>query len=439
MRAAKWILIVVGALVALLAAGALYVTQVVDANRYKPEIEQAVFEATGRKLQLDGDIELSVFPWVALEAGAGSLGNPPGFTGPPLVSWREARVAARLLPLLRDRLVIDRIRISGAKLSLTRLADGRANWDGWGEPAPADAAGTNNLLDIAGLTLTDSALEYRDAGSGAGLTVTDWQLETSAIRGSEPLQIDTAFVARQTASGAVDANSPTAKLEIGLRYTATPERTLIEELVLTGELQGLAAEPTEVQCTVPRIEVAHGKTLAPANWTATVGALQARGSIAGAFGEPLALTGELRLESASLRESLTALGASAPATRDPKAFGPFTLQVQWDYGAAGLATRAFELSLDDTRLTGALGFGPTAPRQIDFTLAGDRIDLDRYLEPEDAVSEPFIFPTATLKALPARGVLEFAQATLAGAELERVRIRLILDAAGVRSEPAKTP
>jgi hypothetical protein len=90
--------------------------------------------------------------------------------------------------------------------------------------------------------------------------------------------------------------------------------------------------------------------------------------------------------------------------------------------------------MDDTRLDGVLKVGPTAPRTIEFRLQGDAIDLTRYLEPEDAVSEPFVFPTAALRALPARGVLEFAEARLADAEMKRVRIRLLLDETGLRSQ-----
>jgi hypothetical protein len=74
------------------------------------------------------------------------------------------------------------------------------------------------------------------------------------------------------------------------------------------------------------------------------------------------------------------------------------------------------------------------PRKISFALAGDQIDLTRYLEPEDVVSDPFIFPTKALKALPARGTLTFATARLADASMKNVRIRLVLDESGVRSE-----
>ena len=52
---------------------------VVDPNDYKDEISSQVEKATGRNLTLQGDIGLSVFPWIALELGPLSLSNAQGF------------------------------------------------------------------------------------------------------------------------------------------------------------------------------------------------------------------------------------------------------------------------------------------------------------------------------------------------------------------------
>ena len=90
MRAAKWILIIVGLLVALVVAGIVVFAVLLDPNRFKADIADAVGRETGRELRLEGDIELSFFPWLALTTGQGSLGNPPGFAAEPFVSWREA-------------------------------------------------------------------------------------------------------------------------------------------------------------------------------------------------------------------------------------------------------------------------------------------------------------------------------------------------------------
>jgi len=50
------------------------------------------------------------------------------------------------------------------------------------------------------------------------------------------------------------------------------------------------------------------------------------------------------------------------------------------------------------------------------------MDLDRYLKPEDAPSEPFVFPVAALKALRAEGTLEIDEGVLGGARLRGIRL-----------------
>src|SRR5713226_4813448 len=83
----------------------------VNPNHYKGNIAAAVEESTGRELHLNGDIKLSVFPWIALELGSATLSNPPGFSDEPFVSFTRAWVRVKLLPLLRERLEIARVEI----------------------------------------------------------------------------------------------------------------------------------------------------------------------------------------------------------------------------------------------------------------------------------------------------------------------------------------
>ena len=80
MRTVKIVAGLVGGIIVLLVAALLAVWVFVNPNDYKGKIAAAVKESTGRELNLSGDIKLSVFPWVALELGPASLGNPPGFS-----------------------------------------------------------------------------------------------------------------------------------------------------------------------------------------------------------------------------------------------------------------------------------------------------------------------------------------------------------------------
>ena len=130
MRNLKLLGVLAGGIVALLGALLLGVWLFVNPNAYKGRIAAAVQESTGRELKLQGDIKLSVIPWVALELGPASLGNPPGFSDEPFLSFTHASVRVRLLPLLRQRLEVARVEVEGLDLRLRRNAAGRGNWQG---------------------------------------------------------------------------------------------------------------------------------------------------------------------------------------------------------------------------------------------------------------------------------------------------------------------
>ena len=78
-RIVKWMLLAGGALLVLLVAAIVLIPLLMDVNRYKPQIEAKVQEATGRTFKIGGDIEVSVFPWVGLSLSDQTLGSPTGF------------------------------------------------------------------------------------------------------------------------------------------------------------------------------------------------------------------------------------------------------------------------------------------------------------------------------------------------------------------------
>ena len=77
-----------GAIIVLIAVALMAVWWLVNPNDYKGRIADSVKESTGRELVLKGDIKLSVFPWIALELGPASLGNPPGFGAEPFLAFQ---------------------------------------------------------------------------------------------------------------------------------------------------------------------------------------------------------------------------------------------------------------------------------------------------------------------------------------------------------------
>ncbi len=121
---------------------ALLVPQFLDFNQYKPEIAAQVKAATGRDLTIDGDISLTVLPSLALVVADVRLANAPGGVAENMARVREAQVDVALLPLLRGRYEVKRVRLVDPEIALEVLPDGRANWEFAAPAEPEPPAAT---------------------------------------------------------------------------------------------------------------------------------------------------------------------------------------------------------------------------------------------------------------------------------------------------------
>jgi AsmA protein len=222
MRAAKILGIVVGVVIVLLAVALLAVHLFVNPNDYKPRIAAAVKEATGRELVLQGDIKLSVFPWIALELGPASLGNPEGFPEQPFVSFQRASVRVKLLPLLSKRLEVGRVELDGLDLKLLKNAAGKGNWEGFGgskENAPAETQPKSSggvLAGIEGIKITNARASYQN------LTVENLNLETGSFANKSvvPVTLHVEAVRGPVKAGAGAAGGEHASLDMRFNVSA---------------------------------------------------------------------------------------------------------------------------------------------------------------------------------------------------------------------------
>ncbi len=401
MRVLKWIAWIVGGLLALAIVGVLVVVWFVDPNRFKPQIEAAVRDATGRELTLDGDIELGFFPWLALRAGEGRFGNAPGFGPEPMLAWQSAQLGAKLFPLLRGELIVSRVRLKGADLHLVRRADGSANWQGIGpgrpaKPAPADPKETTSIT-IDGIEISGSRLSFVDEGAPRRVEITGLSLTTDEIDSAEPIT-DTEIAGTLHMDGFAPAG--------------VPFRAAVPEAVFGHDFASVEVKEYEV----------------------SFGGFEAEGRVRGTLAEPMKLAGAIGTNEFDARALLAAVGISAPKTTDPKALSRIAAKADWALDAGAVAVNSLALTLDDTRFTGRFARGAGEGAVGELALRGDMIDLARYVPPADPASEPFVLPTAALKALAFRGTVELEQATYGDTVMKGVTLRLLLDRQGLRRQ-----
>ena len=123
MRIAAWI---AGGVVAVLLAALFLAPAVIDWDGFKPQIADAVRDATGKELRIDGPLSVSFFP--AIEFSATEIHLHDGVSDTEVVSIGRIAAKVRPWPLLSKRLVIDSFVISDPVLNLQVDADGRPNW-----------------------------------------------------------------------------------------------------------------------------------------------------------------------------------------------------------------------------------------------------------------------------------------------------------------------
>ena len=88
----------VGLFVLLVIAAVVVLPMVIDPNDYKAEIVDKVEQVTGRSASIDGDLKLSVFPWLGIQTGRLGLGNAEGFGDQPFAKVEQVSVRVKLVP-----------------------------------------------------------------------------------------------------------------------------------------------------------------------------------------------------------------------------------------------------------------------------------------------------------------------------------------------------
>ena len=101
----------------------------VDVNDFKAQIEAAVQENTGRKLKIEGELSLSIFPWFGITTEKMTLENGQGFSAQPFAQVNKGQIKVKLVPLLFKHVEVSEVVLKDLKLNLLKSQQGVNNWD----------------------------------------------------------------------------------------------------------------------------------------------------------------------------------------------------------------------------------------------------------------------------------------------------------------------
>ncbi len=387
MKTGRIIGFVAGGIVVLIGIALLAVTLLVDPNQFKPKIAAQVKQSTGRELKLEGDIKLSVFPWVALKLGPASLGSPPEFKDTPFLSFNRAEVRVRLLPLLAKRLEVARVELDGMNLNLVKRPDGKTNWQ-MGEdngtpeaPKSPKSSGGATVDSIAGIAVTHGRVSYNQ------YVIENLDFETGSISAKRDVPVALKFEANRGIAG--EQVALTAKLTV----QDNPDDGVLQIAALN--VDGTITKPSDsrpmhYELTAPLLETNLDKqTLSLPQFSMSLGAVHVTGKLSGTkIIDDMNLTGSLSLAPLVLTEFAPRFGLALPKTQDPKALSSLSFASNFAYDASAATLDDMQIKLDDTTLKGNIKVAMGKTDSVKFALTADTINLDRYRAPAGSTPDP---------------------------------------------------
>ena len=466
-RVLKLLLIFVAALVALAVIAVLVFALLFDPNDYRDRIAQAVEERTGREFVIEGELGLSVFPWLAVEVGRTKLGNAEGFGPEPFASFESAELSVRLLPmLLRREIEVGKARLEGLDLHLAVAADGRSNWQDLSEAqetpdpaAPGEDEGGPASLDIGSIEVVNASLTYADAQAGTTYRLSKLNAATGSIRPGDPVDFDAGFefamepdgtsgsiaaagtldlgetgveLADVSAQGELTGETP-LKMELAMPALQMNTETgvlEIEELTIKGQTGG--ATPVAFSLSAPAIGVdTEASRISPG--TLDFSAFDVKGNAAVepfSYADEITPSATLHIDAFSPKSLMQALAIEAPPTADPDALGNLLIDAHAAVGTDSITLDQLRMKLDDTTFTGEFVMPMDPAGRIRFGLAADAINADRYMAPADenaaaaadGEEPPLEIPVDLIRELNVAGSLTIGEVLLGGMSFSDVEL-----------------
>lgn len=442
-RFLKWVLVLAGLVVVVLAVATVILPRMYDSEDLKIAIAGSVAGQTGRELRIDGALEFSVFPVLAIEVNDLTLGNAEGFGDQPFARIGQARVGIALLPLLRKQLLADEVLLTGLQVNLMVNERGADNWgelaSGGAGQSPQGAGQEHPFASqrVAGVNITDASIDYRDLQAGTHYRLGNFSLRTGALGEASPVPVSLSMLLEDVVQA--------TQLEIELATVLSMDVNAGVHTLADFELRARGGDPgvAPVTLTSPALVLDTSRDMLEAgSFSLGMGGLAAEGRLeASAISSAPRFAGSLEASAFSPRELMQSLGLQPLATADPSVMQSMDISMDFSGDASALSMSNVKARLDDSRISGELGISNLAGEvpALRFVLDVDRIDADRYMAPAEPAAgggeAEIAIPKDELAGVDLDGTLRVASLTAMGMTLNDAEIGLRVHNGVLRLHP----
>jgi AsmA protein len=376
----------------LVAAGLFWAAHYIDTPGFRQEFVSVIEDLTGRDVDLKGDLDIVLYPYLSMEVKDLSLSGKREGEASPLVRFRSLLVSVRLLPLLSKQVEIRTVVVRDMEVNLVRFPDGDFNWQDLTErtgSAEKDITGLYfESISVDGLEVSNATVRYTDEKGGQrfGLSGIDVRTGTIVSGGAIPFTAKSGFE--------------------WMNHGLESDITLTGVLMPDAQAGNLLLKDADVYATIGGAILPEGTTPGQVAADIDFDWENSKVSLKKLHLQFLGLSGEGSFSSGNLDKEISGEGhltlrpfkpvdiisryfPKAPVKSvDGLSQGAFTSFIRFD--EKGVTFKDMAIALDDMTVRGAVAMHGYDRPSFSFDMRGNMVDLDRYL-PLFRTDTPFVW------------------------------------------------
>ncbi|MGZ8143103.1 MAG: AsmA family protein [Methylosarcina sp.] len=408
----KIILVLMIGLLLLGLSAAVFLILFIDPNDYKPQIIALVKEKTGRELQLPGDIDLSIFPWLGVSTGRIILNNTRDFSDRPFATIERSDIRVKLMPLLSRQIQVSQIVLKGLHVNLIKNKQGVVNWADLMPLAKAETENpaanhqqtservseTETKFAIDEINVQQASLDWDNQQNGKRIEARDLNLKAENVAFDQPAAIGMSF--RIAKAGVQPLNS--FKITSNLKVTQHFDFFNLSDFELNYIREDTAIQAHPLTAILKAADIAYdkaGQSMKMAGVKLDSGELHIDAELSGnTMADKPTVQGSVAVARFNLSKYLQRLHFSLPSMQDANALNNVELQGNVLASAETVAIEKLAGQVDDTHVKGSATLRDFARPEVGFDLQLDALDADRYLPPKLKTKKPITTPAVALAA-----------------------------------------
>ncbi|MBT8129629.1 MAG: AsmA family protein [Gammaproteobacteria bacterium] len=409
-----------------------------DANQYKTEITDQLESATGRQINIAGDLDISLYPWIGIKVNDVTVSNNEAFSNKAFLTVGQCDVRVKILPLLQKRLEIERLVLNRLSLNLEKNTAGEKNWAGLIGKSGSHQAGKGSGLAglaIGGIDLKEASLRWLDRSTGKEYKITRLSMSADAVNNNQLLPVALkAFVESGHPEWMAAVNAK-AKLAFDENTAMVDARDL--KLTAKALLPNSGIDSIKIAMIADSTINLENSRASLSNARISLLGLVISGDvdIEDIFSFPR-IHGPVKVKAFEAGQLAANLGFEMPqlANRSSLKSISLTANLYSDFDTLKLDNIA--ANLDQSKVKGFVHLENADKSLVRFDLEADRLNLDKYrLVSQPALSENKPIWLEVIRTIGLEGEVAIETANVDGIELKQLNVTTSIEDAVVNVNP----